>query len=75
MVSLEGIDREQLNKLDKESVIELLLLALARISELEKEVTAQAATMQKLADELAKNSSNSSKPPSSDGLKKPKTRS
>jgi len=75
MVSLEGVDREQLNKLEKESVIELLLLALARISELEKEVSAQAATMQKLADELAKNSNNSSKPPSSDGLKKPKTQS
>jgi transposase len=73
MVTLEGIDREQLNKLDKETVIELLLLALARISELEKEVSAQVATIQKLADELAKNSSNSSKPPSSDGLKKPKT--
>jgi transposase len=75
MLSLEGLDREQLNKLDKETLIEVLLMALARISELEKQVTTQAATMQKLEDELAKNSSNSSKPPSSDGLKKPKTRS
>jgi transposase len=70
---LEGLDREQLNKLDKEMLIEILLNALSRIGELEKQVAAQTATIQKLSDEIAKNSSNSSKPPSSDGLKKPKT--
>lgn len=75
MPPLEGLDREQLNKLDKETLIEVLLNALSRIGELEKQVAAQAATIQKLRDEIAKNSSNSSKPPSSDGLKKPKTRS
>ncbi len=75
MSPLEGVDREQLNKLDKETLIELLLNALARISELEKQVATQAATIQKLRDEIAKNSSNSSKPPSSDGLKKPQPRS
>jgi transposase len=75
MLPLERLDREQLNKLDKETLIELLLNALTRIGELEKQVAAQAVTIQKLRDELAKNSSNSSKPPSSDGLKKPRTRS
>lgn len=75
MPSLEGVDREQLDKLDKETLIDLLLMALARIDELEKQVAKQAATIQKLEDQLAKNSRNSGKPPSSDGLKKPKTRS
>ena len=75
MLALEKVDREQLNKLDKETLIELLLSALARIDELERVVASQAATIQQLQDQLSKNSTNSSKPPSSDGLKKPKTRS
>ena len=59
MLALEKVDREQLNKLDKETLIELLLSALARIDELERVVASQAATIQQLQDQLSKNSSNS----------------
>jgi transposase len=75
MLPLESLDREQLNKLDKETLINLLLVTLQRIDDLEKQVASQAVTIQKLQDQLAKDSHNSSKPPSSDGLKKPKTQS
>jgi hypothetical protein len=73
--SLKGITREQLRQLDKETLIDLLLAALAQIDELEQQVTKQNERIQKLEDQLGKNSRNSGKPPSSDGLKKPKTRS
>jgi len=63
------IDRTQLEKLEKEALIELLLQVLARVQELEEEI-------RRLRDQLAKDSHNSGKPPSSDGLKKaPRTRS
>ena len=75
MLQLDELEREQLKKLDKEIVIDLLLMALGRIDELETQVAAQAQRLQELSDQLAKNSRNSGKPPSSDGLKKPKTRS
>ncbi|MBI3151245.1 MAG: IS66 family transposase [Chloroflexi bacterium] len=75
MLRLEKLDREQLDKLDKETLLDLLLAALARIDDLEGLVAEQAVLIQQLQDQVAKNSSNSSKPPSSDGLKKPKSRS
>jgi len=74
-VSLRGVTREQLSQLDKEPLIDLLLVAIARIDALEQQAAAQNERIQQLADQLAKNSHNSGKPPSSDGLKKPKTRS
>jgi transposase len=68
MTSLPRFTREQLEQLDKETLIDLVLLLQDRLDELSQRV-------QKLEDQVAKHSRNSSKPPSSDGLSKPKTRS
>jgi Family of unknown function (DUF6444) len=51
------VDREALNQFSKDELIALLLAQEARIAELERR--------------LGLNSSNSGKPPSSDGMKKP----
>lgn len=61
-------DAQQLEQLEKETLIAIIL-------ELERQLREQAALIQELRDQLAKNSQNSGKPPSSDGLKKPRTRS
>ena len=58
---MEHLDSEQLADLDKETLIAIIV-------ELRKEI-------QELRDQLGKDSRNSGKPPSSDGLKKPRTRS
>ena len=58
---MTNLKYNQLAELDKESLIAIIV-------ELRQEI-------QELKDQLAKNSQNSGKPPSSDGLKKPRTRS
>ena len=63
-------------KAKKQDLIEVIETLFVRVGQLEKQVQEQAEIIQTLQDQLAKNSGNSGKPPSSDGLKKlPRTRS
>jgi transposase len=66
--------REQLEKLDREDLILIILALQQQVRELQQTVARQVAEIQELCDQVAKNSRNSGKPPSSDGLRKPKTR-
>jgi len=68
------LDRSQLEQLDKETLISIILTLQQQMRELQKTVAAQADEIQKLRDQLTKSSRNSGKPPSSDGLKKPRPR-
>ena len=61
-------EREQLKLLDQESLIEMVLV-------LQQQMAAQQELIQKLQDQVAKDSDNISKPPSSDGLKKGRRKS
>jgi transposase len=61
-------DELNLAELNKDRLITIIL-------ELREMVRLQASEIQSLKDQLAKNSHNSGKPPSSDGLKKPRTSS
>jgi len=74
MTSPVEFERSQLAQLDKEELITIILSLQQQVQELQRTVAEQADEIQKLRDELAKNSRNSGKPPSSDGLKKPRTR-
>lgn len=58
-----------------EAVFELVSQLLATIEQLQGQVATLSARVKELEDQLAKNSHNSSKPPSSDGLIKPRPRS
>ncbi len=69
------MNRNQLQQLNKAELIDLIESLFARINQLDRQVAQQVTTIKKLEDQLAKNSLNSSKPPSSDGVKKPRTRS
>jgi transposase len=75
MMSPLEIDRDQLAELDKEALISIVLTLQQQVQQLQQTVAEQATTIQSLRDQLAKNSRNSGRPPSSDGLKKPRTRS
>jgi transposase len=68
MSTLPRFSREQLAELDKNTLIEIILLLQDKLDELNQRV-------EKLEGQVSKQSRNSSKPPSSDGLAKPKTRS
>jgi len=74
-MSQSEIGRNQLEKLDKETLISIILTLQQQAQQLQQAVDEQTAVIQSLRDQLAKNSRNSGKPPSSDGLKKPRTRS
>ena len=67
--------RAQLEKMDKAELIELVEALSARIEKLPIEVHQQSTLTKRLDDQLAKHSQNSNKPPASDGLRKPLTRS
>ncbi|MDQ7033847.1 MAG: DUF6444 domain-containing protein [Anaerolineae bacterium] len=62
--------REQLRQLNKEQLIDIILEMRGQIEELKAVVKTQSERIQRLEGGLAQNSQNSSKPPSSDGLKK-----
>ena len=67
--------REQLLSLDNATLVAVIQELQERVVQLEQTVAEQAAVIQLLRDQVSKDSRNSSKPPSSDGVKKPRTRS
>ena len=64
------VNSNQLEQLDKENLIAIILTMQQQVGQLLLTVAEQAAEIQALRDQVAKNSQNSGKPPSSDGLKK-----
>ena len=67
--------RAQLEIMDKAELIELVEVLSARIEKLQIEVHQQSTLTRRFDDQLAKHSQKGSKPPLSDGLQKPLTRS
>jgi transposase len=67
-------DRNQLEQLDKAALIAIILMLQEQVGALQHKVDELAAEHQAVRVQLAKNSRNSSKPPSSDGLKKARPR-
>ena len=68
MNQAQVLERQALEELDKQVLIELIVALQTQLAE-------QRDAIQVLRDQIAKNSQNSSKPPGSDGLRKPKTKS
>jgi transposase len=63
--------RNELEQMEKSTLVEMVLGLKSHVQELEAIVLKQAEALQALQDQVAKNSRNSGKPPSSDGLQKP----
>jgi len=62
--------REQLRQLDNDQLIDIIVDLREQIERLSAVIQAQSERIQVLEDQLSKNSRNSGKPPSSDGLRK-----
>ena len=75
MIPMTDFTSDQLNELDKDPLIAIILELREMVIKQSAQIQQQASQIQDLQDQLAKNSENSGKPPSSDGLKKPRTRS
>jgi len=75
MIPMTDFSSDQLNEQDKDTLIVLILELREMVINQSAQIQEQASQIQDLQDQLAKNSQNSGKPPSSDGLKKPRTRS
>ena len=73
--SIELLNRAMLEKLDREQLVTLLLAALKQNYLLEQKIIELTKKIAGLENRLNLNSSNSSKPPSSDGYSKPKPKS
>jgi transposase len=68
-------DLSRLSESDKDDLIRELWLQVLEVAGLKKVVSSLQAQVEELQGQLAKNSQNSSKPPSSDGLNKPAPKS
>jgi len=73
--SIKQLNRAILERLDREQLITLLLAAIEQINILEQKVIDLTKRIEELEGRLNQNSSNSNKPPSSDGYSKPAPKS
>lgn len=69
------LNRVQLQQLHKNQLIDLIESLYAQVDSLSGQIQYLQQAVKRLENQLAKNSTNSSLPPSSDGLKTPRTRS